>query len=361
MCQVCRKENENVSVQLKESALQVIRALIVKNRECPLSIEQLFRHCFKLNLYRLICESCAMELAEELLLRQLEEVHLWPKEREMIMSPKRILVTWETDLLTDLQMTELINAMSKADGKLEYKEIPKFEIYGDSAFKGNTSQQGVALVLRETQTENGNLISWRSNGSERKLWSSLAAETHVSQIAIDKAIHIQNLCLEWDYIITRTVVLSDNLSLRRVVYNGRPTKEMRLRREVTGIRDMIVSGGIQLRFPSVEMLADPLTKSVDGSKLLKLGVENQISIIEHHDNGHTSEKDLIDANQVIEMELLSERLEKIKQEYEARRLVKGGQRAHTQSDPRQLRKRRKRATAASTEVTNATNNGTREL
>ena len=65
----------------------------------------------------------------------------------------------------------------------------EIEVYGDSAFKGNSSQQGVALVLRESQTNKANLVAWRSNGSERKPRSSLAAETHVAQIAMDKAIH----------------------------------------------------------------------------------------------------------------------------------------------------------------------------
>ncbi len=77
----------------------------------------------------------------------------------------------------------------------------EIEVYGDSAFKGNSSQQGIALVLRESQTNNANLISWRSNGSDRRPWSSLAAETHVAQIDMDKVIHIQNLSLELDCFI----------------------------------------------------------------------------------------------------------------------------------------------------------------
>ena len=128
----------------------------------------------------------------------------------------------------------------------------------------------------------------------------------MAQIDMDKAIHIQNLCIELDCFITRTVVLSDNMSLRRVVYSGRPTKEMLLRREIAAIRDMIVRDGIQMRYaPSTEMMADPSTNSMDGTEMLKLGVENKIDIMEFHDNGHTTEKDLIDANQVIEMDFTS--------------------------------------------------------
>ena len=83
----------------------------------------------------------------------------------------------------------------------------------------------------------------------------------MSQIAMDKEIRIQSLRLELYCFIVRTVVLTDNLSLRRVVYSGRPTKEMGLRREVAAIRDMIVRDGIQLRYAaSTEMLADQLTK-----------------------------------------------------------------------------------------------------
>ena len=89
---------------------------------------------------------------------------------------------------------------------------------------------------------------------------------HMSQITMDKAIHIENLCFELNCFIMRTIVLTDNLSLLRVVYSGRPTKEMRLRREKAAIRDIIVRDGIRLRHvPSNEMLAaDTLTKSVDG-------------------------------------------------------------------------------------------------
>ncbi len=217
----------------------------------------------------------------------------------------------------------------KNQRKYIHKIVPirgamEIEIYGDSAFKNNSSQQGLAVVFRECQSQKANLISWRSNGSDRKPWSSVAAETHISQIAMDKAIHLQNLCVELDCFIMRTVVLTDILSLRRVVYSGRPTKEMRLRREIAAIRDMIVRDGIQFRHvPSAEMVADPLTKSMDGGKLLKLGGENFLEIIEHFDSGKTTEKDLLEANQEIEMDTLSERLENIRKEYEARRAVKG--------------------------------------
>ncbi len=85
------------------------------------------------------------------------------------------------------------------------------------------------------------------------------------------------------------------------------TKEMRLRREISSIRNMIVRDGIQLRHvPSEEMLADPLTKSMNGCKLLKIGGQNKLNRIEMHDSGKTTEKDLVEANRVIEMETLSE-------------------------------------------------------
>ncbi len=88
--------------------------------------------------------------------------------------------------------------------------------------------------------------------------------------------------------------------------------------------------------------------------MLKLGGENKIAIIEFQDIGHTTEKNLIDANQVIEMGMLSERLEKIRKEYEARRVVRGGQRqSREQTDPRQLRQKRKRASRAVTATTSA--------
>ncbi len=139
----------------------------------------------------------------------------------------------------------------------------------------------------------------------------------------DKAIHIQNLGEEQGWFILRTVALTDNLSVRREVYSGRTTKEMRLRREIASITDMIARDGIQLRHvPSEEMLADPLTKSMDGGMLLKICGQNKLNRIEMHDSGKTTEKDLVDANKVIEMETLSERLEKIKKKYEAKRVAK---------------------------------------
>ena len=114
-------------------------------------------------------------------------------------------------------------------------------------------------------------------------------------MAKDKAIHIQNLCEELRCFILRTVVPTDNLSLRRVVYSGRPINEMRLRREIATIRDMIVRDGIQLRHvPSEEMIADPLTKSMDASKLLQIGGKNIFNRIEMHDNEKTTERDLVE-------------------------------------------------------------------
>ncbi len=153
---------------------------------------------------------------------------------------------------------------------------------------------------------------------------------------MDKAIHIQNLSEELGCFILRTVVLTDNLSLRRVVYSGRPTKEMRLRREIASIRDMIVRDGIQLRHvPSEEMLADPLTKSMDGSKLLKIVGPNKLNRIDMYDSGKTTKRDLVEANKVIEMETLSERLEKIRKEYEAKRVVEQSGSAETTKNPKQ--------------------------
>ena len=202
------------------------------------------------------------------------------------------------------------------------------------------------VVLREAQSEKANLISWRSAGSDRKPWSSLAAETHVAQVAMGKAIHIQNLCEELGWFILRTVVLTDDLSLRRVLYNRRRTKETRLRREIASIRNMIVRDGIQLRdVPSEEVLADPLTKSMDGTKLLKIGGQNKLNRIEIHDCGKTTEKDLVEANKIIEMETLSERLEKIKKEYEAKRIVKQSGTMETSDSSRLMRRGRKRTSS----------------
>ncbi len=128
MCQICKQKTQNVSVQLKNSAIHNVKKLIFENRKNPLSIKQLFDQCLNLKLYRLTCETCLMELAEEQLFKELEEVHLSRREQEMIMTAKRYIITLETDLVTDIQMADLIAAMTKVGGKLDYKEIPRSSI-----------------------------------------------------------------------------------------------------------------------------------------------------------------------------------------------------------------------------------------
>ncbi len=91
---------------------------------------------------------------------------------------------------------------------------------------------------------------------------------------------------------------------------------MRLRRENASTRDMIVRDGIQMRYvPSDRILADPLTKSMDGTKLLKNGGQKKIYRNEMHDQGKKTERTFI------KFETLSERLEKIRRENEAKRVA----------------------------------------
>ncbi len=73
-----------------------------------------------------------------------------------------------------------------------------------------------------------------------------------------------------------------------------------------------------LSLSSSEILeTDPLTKSMDGANILKIGGQNKLSRMQLYVNGKTT--DLVEADKVIEMETLSERLDKIRKEYEAKR------------------------------------------
>ena len=71
--------------------------------------------------------------------------------------------------------------------------------------------------------------------SDRRVWPSLAAEAQ----AIDKATHWQSLRREKDLRIRNITVLTDNLSLNRVVQSGRPTQEQSLRSDIAVISDLL--------------------------------------------------------------------------------------------------------------------------
>ena len=68
--------------------------------------------------------------------------------------------------------------------------------------------------------------------------------------------------------LAKTTVLTDNLSLRRVIQSGRPTQEQGLRRDLAIIRDQIVYNDIEVRFvKSKAMLVDHLRKERSGEQI----------------------------------------------------------------------------------------------
>ena len=57
------------------------------------------------------------------------------------------------------------------------------------------------------------------------------------QKAIDKAVYLKGLMKEMGAPISKVTAITDNLSLRRVVYSGRPTQEERMKEEIAERRD----------------------------------------------------------------------------------------------------------------------------
>ncbi len=130
-------------------------------------------------------------------------------------------------------------ARYNAYGDLNLKIIPlrglwDIEVYGDSVLSG-------ANAPNHQDSENVNFVSWRSRTADRKAWSSLAGETVVLQQALDQLVHIHAVLRELKINVAKASALTDNLSLRRCVCSGRPTKEERLKKELAIIRDILTS------------------------------------------------------------------------------------------------------------------------
>ena len=150
------------------------------------------------------------------------------------------------------------------------------EIYGDSAFRQD-NQQGIVTVFREKGSPLRNLIAWKSQKSDRKAWSTLAAETHVMQHAIDKAAGMKIFLAEMGVSVAATRVLTDNLSLKKVLYSGKTTLEMRLRREMAVIRDLFVTEDIEIRHVDTQhMIADDHTKKTTGQLIREVAIDNNL-------------------------------------------------------------------------------------
>ena len=61
------------------------------------------------------------------------------------------------------------------------------------------------------------------------------------QHPIDRAVGMKMFLPEMGISVSATRILTDNLSLKKVLYSGKTTMEMRLRREIETIRDFFVT------------------------------------------------------------------------------------------------------------------------
>ena len=163
-------------------------------------------------------------------------------------------------------------------------------------------------------------------------WSTVAAETFALQQALDRTVHIKEMLSDMGCKIAKVTTLTDNLSLRRVLYSGKTTKELRLRREVAAARDLLVFDQIRVRYvPTEKMLADPMTKSMKASDLLQLGRMNNLESIDKFDNDAVSASEMLEAEIQIPMLELSKRFQKIQEQYRA-------QQQQNQTKTRRVRK-----------------------
>ena len=144
------------------------------------------------------------------------------------------------------------------------------------------SQTNKALcLLRESvNSRKVNYLSWKSKRAERATWSTLAAGTHAVQKALDKAIHTKCVLRELRIRVQKNIAVTDILSLRRVLYSGRPVQEDRLKKEVVVMRDMMISEDIEVRcVPGKFMLADCLTKSANPENLMNSMKNNMLNTV----------------------------------------------------------------------------------
>ncbi len=172
--------------------------------------------------------------------------------------------------------------LKRSDNKIVIKPLGDsltLEVYADSSFKYD-NQQGIVSILCEEGTRNANMVGWKSQKSDRRAWSTLAAETHAMQVGLDRAIGLKTFLNEIGQKVKETCVVTDNLSLQRVILSGRSTQEMRLRREISIIRDLLVTDDITVSFVCTEkMLADDLTKKTSGEKLMGLVINYCVKTI----------------------------------------------------------------------------------
>ena len=133
------------------------------------------------------------------------------------------------------------------------------EIYGDAALdEGN--QQGQYSLITEAGTNKVNRIGWKSKMSDRRAWSSLAAEAEAMQAVVDRP------------------------------------QEQSLRREIAIIREMVIYNNNRIRFIKSEvMLADHLTKERNGSQIYEVLKTNIFNRVNKYDSGEITTSMIRDA------------------------------------------------------------------
>ena len=170
--------------------------------------------------------------------------------------------------------------------------------------RSNTVTNGIVVCLRKIGATELNVVSWKSKKAERKSWSTLAAETHVVQVAMVKAIQLNHVMNELGVKPIKESVVTDNLSLRRCLYSGRPTKEERLRKEFAVVSDMMTTHDIRVRFvPGQVMLADCLTKVIsEDNTLVTTLKEGHFPSLEEYDPEEITDAMMERAEELLEMQ-----------------------------------------------------------
>ena len=127
-------------------------------------------------------------------------------------------------------------------------------------------------------------IEWKANKVQRVVLSSLAAETLSLYDGLDAALGIRNLLqnLLGNYgEDIKVVAFVDNKSLTEAIYSMTAVSEVRLRREIAVIKEMIRSGGVRMIkwIPGQSQLANVLTKKgQSGADLLQVLQEGRMSL-----------------------------------------------------------------------------------
>jgi histone deacetylase 1/2 len=128
--------------------------------------------------------------------------------------------------------------------------------------------QGGALVLI-----NANPVFFRSRKLKINSLSSTESELICVSDSLSPIINIMNIIDELGFEITRKTLYQDNVSTIRMIENGRSTsmKTKHINLRYFTIRERISEFGIRIKhLPTAEMLADMLTKPLQGSLFSKM-------------------------------------------------------------------------------------------